>query len=375
MNKEKRKIKLVIVINDFLIGGAQRLIVELLLYINRDRFDVTLVTLAKFEKRETMYHLLPSGIPVCKLGFKGFRDIRNWIALGKLLKKERPDVVLSHLFFSNTVVRLLNIFIKFRTITVEHNTYVATKWWQIWSACLLSHLSYKIVAVSPTVMEFASHQQHVSLEKFVVIKNGIDVQTLARKAGVVDKFDVKRELQVLPEDKIIISVGRLTGQKDPLLLIDGFARFVRSCPNYHLVIMGDGTLRSDMEKQVEARGVSAKVHFLGNVSNVVRYYAAADFLISTSLIEGLSMAHLEALACKLPLLTTRTAGSEELVKEDENGFFITESTPEAVEKGLRRMDGALMKTMRENAYKVAERYDVRRTVSEYEKLLTDIADK
>ena len=130
-----------------------------------------------------------------------------------------------------------------------------------------------------------------------------------------------------------------------------------------------------MEKQVEARGVSAKVHFLGNVSNVVRYYAAADFLISTSLIEGLSMAHLEALACKLPLLTTRTAGSEELVKEDENGFFITESTPEAVEKGLRRMDGALMKTMRENAYKVAERYDVRRTVSEYEKLLTDIADK
>ena len=366
--------KLVVVVNDFLVGGAQRLIVELLLRFDRRRFDIVLVTLMQFEERETMYHLLPADTPVRRLDFKGFTDVASWIAFGKLLKKEQSRVVLSHLFFSNTVVRLLNIFLEYRTITVEHNTYTGNTRLQIWCDRLLSRFSCKIVAVSRAVMEFASCQQHIPLGKFVVIKNGVDVQTLAQNVAVVDTLNLKRELQLAPDDKFIVSVGRLTGQKNPLLLIEGFARFTRTRPGYHLIVLGDGALRREMETRVKTLGISNQVRFLGNVPDVLRYYAAAEFLISTSHIEGLSMAHLEALACGLPLLATRTAGSEELIEEGKNGSFITGSTSEAVADGLTRICRANIKELREHAHEVAKRYDIRTTVEQYEKLASSVAE-
>jgi len=110
------------------------------------------------------------------------------------------------------------------------------------------------------------------------------------------------------------------------------------------------------------------------VPDVLRYYAAAEFLISTSHIEGLSMAHLEALACRVPLLATRTAGSEELIEESKNGFFINEGTPEAVAEGLTRMRRANIKELREHAREVAKRYDIRITVDQYEKLASSVAE-
>lgn len=369
---ESTRPKLVIVINDFLVGGAQRLIVELLLRFDKARFDIVLVTLMQFEEKETMYRLLPKDTQIRRLDFKGFADVSSWIALGKLLKAEQPDVVLSHLFFSNTVVRLLNMFLEYRTITVEHNTYTGNTWLQIWCDRLLSRFSRKIVAVSRAVMEFASHQQHVPLGKFIVIRNGIDVQALAQAAAAVDAPSLKRELQLAQDDTFIISVGRLTAQKNPLLLVEGFARFAQTQPNLHLVFLGDGALRAEMEMRGKALGIWKQIRFVGNVPDVSPYYAAAEFLVSTSYIEGLSMAHLEALACRLPILATRTAGSEELIEEGKSGFFITEGTPKAVAEGLTRMCRANTKEMGEHAHKVAERFDIRNTVKEYEDLLADI---
>ena len=372
MNKEKRKIKLVIVINDFLVGGAQRLIIELLRYLDRSRFDVVLVTLMQFEGKETMYHLLPKDIQIRKLNFRGFADIKSWTTLWKLLRKERPDVVLSHLFFSNTVARILNIFTKYKTITVEHNTYEGNKKWQVWSDHILSRFSQKIVAVSTQVMEFAYKQQRISREKFVVIKNGIDVEAVAEKASSTNALEVRGELGVEPATKLIIMVGRLTGQKEPILLIDGFAGFAHSHSNYHLAILGDGALRIDMEKRVKDLDIGNQVHFLGNVSDIHRYYGVAEFLVSTSRIEGLSMAHLEALSCGVPILATHTAGSEELIEEGKNGLFISNRTPQAIEDGFVRMIERDMLALHQGARETAKNYDIWNTVSQYEKLISSV---
>jgi glycosyltransferase involved in cell wall biosynthesis len=369
---QNKKKKIVIVINDFLVGGAQRLIVELLRRLDRNSFNIVLVTLIQFEGRDTMYALIPQDIPVRKLDFKGFKDIKSWVALRKFLKDEDPDVVLSHLFFSNTAVRLLNIFAKYRTVTVEHNTYIGNKRWQIWVDRILSRYSKKIVAVSHRVMEYASLQQGVSRDKFVVIPNGIDVELIKGKVASVDVSQVRKELGVTDGKKIIIVVGRLTGQKEPMLLVGGFARFAQKYLEYHLVILGDGALREGMEERADLLGVGRRIHFLGNVSDIHRYYAVADFLLSTSRIEGLSMAHLEAFACGVPILATHTAGSEELIEDGKNGVYITEWTEKAVENGLIVMYGSDIESMCHVASTTAKCYDIESLVSEYEKLLLTI---
>ncbi|HEV7449301.1 MAG TPA: glycosyltransferase [Candidatus Paceibacterota bacterium] len=367
------KTKVVVVINGFLVGGAERLSADILSRIDRSRFDVSLVTLFQFNDRPTMYHLLPSEVAVHKLNFGGFADVASWIQLARVLRQERPAVVLSNLFFSNTVVRALGCCLGYRSIAVEHNTYTNRTRMQLLCDRLLAHVSAHIVAVSPVVKEFTAKREGISLDKFVVIPNGIDVEAIARRAAEADIAGVRAELGLSAGAQLVVSVGRMAPQKNFGLLIEAFAEFSKSHPAYHLAILGDGGLMGEMKERVARLGLGDVVHLLGNRKDVVPYLAAAQFFVSASSIEGLSIAQLEALACGLPLLATHTASSEALVKPGVNGQFIQEASVQAVCDGLAYMIGQDMASMRLAAQETARVHDIRTVVSRYEALIEEVA--
>jgi len=363
------KIKVAIVINDFLVGGAQKLVVDLLTRLDRTKFEPSLITLFEFKGRETLYHLLPSDIVVHRLAFSGFKDTSAWITFLRLLRREKYAVVLSHLFFSNTVTRILKPLTGFRVFTVEHNTYVDKTKLQIWLDRLLARVTEKIVAVSPAVKDFTVDQERIAPGKFVVIRNGIDVEGVAKSATQNPK-SVREELNLSPETRLVITVGRMTAQKNLKLMVEAFALFAKSHPTYHLVMLGDGGLRSELEALVRRINGTGHVHVLGNRPDVPRYLAQSDFFLSTSHIEGLSIAHLEALACGVPLLATRTSGSEEVIKNGHNGYFIEQQMKESVAEALVKMADADLMPLKQHAHETASRYDISQTVQEYEQLLT-----
>src|SRR3989344_2482692 len=102
----------------------QRQFVEQLRFFDRSRFNIILITLFEFPGKDTMYADLPSDLEVHRLDFKSWFDVPNWLRLWKLLCHLKPEIVVSSIFFSNTVFRSLKPMGGYVSITREHNTYI-----------------------------------------------------------------------------------------------------------------------------------------------------------------------------------------------------------------------------------------------------------
>jgi glycosyltransferase involved in cell wall biosynthesis len=179
MVKDK-KIKIIFAVNDFTIAGVQKLYLDIFNYLDLRKYDVNLITLFQFPTKKDFYNQVPSEISIHKLNFNNFYDIKNWYFLFKLLLKIKPDLVLSSLFFSNTIFRILKIFLGFKIISIEHNTYINKTKFQIFVDRLLALVTFRVIAVSQTVAIFTMKQEKIKASKFEVIHNGVDFEKIKK---------------------------------------------------------------------------------------------------------------------------------------------------------------------------------------------------
>ncbi|HUD02679.1 MAG TPA: glycosyltransferase [Candidatus Paceibacterota bacterium] len=369
---KNKKIKVVFGMNDFLVGGVQRLFVEQLRYFDRDTFEIVLITLFQFSDQQDFYAELPPDIEIHRLNFMSVRDVRSWWQLYQLLRQLKPDIVVSSLFFSNTVFRILKLFCGFHVIACEHNTYTEKTWAQRRVDRILALWSYRIMAVSKTVAIFTSKQERIPYKKFAIIHNGVDIKKIQTELEQLPASDVlKRDLGFKSSDRIILSVARLVPQKNHTLLLDGFALFYRTHPDYKLAIVGGGGLQSMLEAYANELGIADAAVFFGTRQDIWKFYKICDFFVSASLIEGFGIAHAEALACGIPVVTTKTAGPDVLIQEGVNGYFISEYTPKAVADTLEKAVASDTVTMGAAAKESVQKYSIERSVKAYESLFAE----
>ena len=100
---DNKKIKVVIAINDFVIGGGQKLITELFKKFETSKFEWYLITLFQFPEKWEFYDLLPKHVRLHKFYFKGGKDFGEIWKLFKVLKNLKPDIVISNLFLTNSI--------------------------------------------------------------------------------------------------------------------------------------------------------------------------------------------------------------------------------------------------------------------------------
>ncbi len=367
-----RKISLVFGVNDFLIGGMQRQFIEQLRFLDRDRFDVSLITLFEFPDQPDLYDELPLHLAVYRMHFKNVRDVKQWRELYRLLKHLKPDVVISSLFFSNTVFRLLKPFIGYHSIACEHNTYTEKTFLQRLTDKLLANISYRIIAVSNTVADFTAHQEGISKDKFVIIPNGIDVQAWQQEFERLPSKEIIRKELIFPSDSIVIlNVARLMPQKNHELLLKGFAQFHRGNPKSMLAVVGDGPLRKELESLTQKLNIEDSVIFFGMRRDVNRFYKGSDIFALTSDREGFALVCIEAMTAGLPVISTVTAGPDEYIANGVNGFLIHDATATGVADGIREVVKGDSGKLRKGALETAERYNIVSSVKLYEQLFDD----
>lgn len=138
------------------------------------------------------------------------------------------------------------------------------------------------------------------------------------------------KLNLNPATVWIVSVGRLDRQKDPELLLSAFARLVSAAHPVALLIIGDGFLRTELEKRVIAENLSSRVHFLGlrGPAEVARILRVADVFALSSAYEGMPMAVLEALGCGLPVAATNVGEVRKTVYPGVNGAITNDRSVE-----------------------------------------------
>lgn len=370
------KPKIYFVINDFKIGGVQRQFLKQSRHFNHDAFNYGLITLFRSDNQINLYDSLDSRIDSHVLNFNNFYDIKEWKNLYKLFKKIRPNIVVSSLFFSNTIVRILKIFCGYVVIAREHNIYDEKSTSEIIIDKILSYITYRIVAVSLLVRDFTSRVERIPKSKFIVIPNGIELHAL--RNGILNNESNSEFKDALLNNlniqgrKIILSVGRLAPQKNHDRLIEAFARFHSSYSEYVLLIVGEGQERKKLENLIKKFKLNNTCFLVGEQKLIDKYYYAADFYVSTSRIEGFSNSALEALACGLPVALTDTGGTIELLQENVNGYLIPERKIEVICETLIKM--TTFNTDKEHKLNIShtvDMYSIENTVTLYEKLFRE----
>lgn len=182
---------------------------------------------------------------------------------------------------------------------------------------------------------------------------------------------------VRPDQKLLLNVGRLDRQKNHGLLIDAFALVAPAMPTWHLVILGEGPLRRELEARVATLDMGSRITLAGQAGNLDSWYRRADAFAFTSRFEGFPNALLEAVAYGVPALSLDCpTGPAELIEHNLNGLLLSlNSSPPEVASQLRHLLSSSWPGSHAKAAEMREQYGIA-TVSDdwirlFERLLAE----
>lgn len=312
-------------------GGAERALVQLVTRLDHSRWDPAVFCLSK--RGALANDLARSGIPVTC-----FNAVRAWQAprvvrqLRSALKGWNPQILQTFLFHANFLGRLAgwsagvpHIVSGIRVAERRSRGHLALDRWT-------ERLVQTHVAVSQSVADFSVRHAGLSAQKMVVIHNGVDTN-LYDHADPINASEVG-----LPDSsRVIITVGRLDRQKGLFDLLNAAAGIVHQFRDVHFLIVGEGDLRGELESQIQAQGLEARVHLTGWRADVPRLLNRAELFVLPSLWEGLPNAVLEAMAAGLPVVCTRVEGAEELIEPERSGLLVSPGNSVDLQQAITRL--------------------------------------
>jgi len=177
---------------------------------------------------------------------------------------------------------------------------------------------------------------HLPGERITVLRNGADVGRFQpinaeERRAARDRFGLRHDAFVIG------AVGSLTPIKRFDLLIDGLAASRVCLENGHLVIAGDGPLRDALHERAGHLGVADRVQFVGALDDVRDVLATCDAFVCCSDREGISNAMLEAMACGVPVITTRVGDHPQIVGDGVEGFTVEPGNVRELAAAVDRM--------------------------------------
>jgi glycosyltransferase involved in cell wall biosynthesis len=155
----------------------------------------------------------------------------------------------------------------------------------------------------------------------------------------------------------VACVGRLIFNKGPQYLVEATPEVLRAHPEAEFVFVGDGPLRPHLEERARQLGVRHRLTFLGTRHDVAAILQTCDMLVRPSLLEGMPLTVLEAMACGLPVVATPVSGTAELVRHGENGLFVRPADPTSLARAILRLveDEPLREAQGRKARRLVER--------------------
>jgi glycosyltransferase involved in cell wall biosynthesis len=309
-------------IQDLREGGAERNVARLLNGVVARGVPTELVVI---DRRGSFFDELDRRVRVVELPQR--RTVTSVLGLKRYIERRRPAALVSSLTHTNVAAILANRLARPRTrlVVVERNQFSQNRRLKRG----LVRFSYRMVprlyrqadligAVSTGVRDDLAETAHLPASEIEVLHNPVVSEGLAEKA----EAPIDHPWLQPGQRPVILGVGRLSRQKNFPLLIDAFAR-VRTKRPARLIILGEGSLRPELEARARALGVAADVELPGFDPNPFRYMRHAAAFVLSSDWEGLPTALIEAMACGAPVVSTDCqSGPREVLLDGKLGPIV-----------------------------------------------------
>jgi glycosyltransferase involved in cell wall biosynthesis len=323
------RLKIMLVISGLGIGGAERVVVDLADAFAARGHDVWLVSLggaALVRPSNDVVHLAELRVT------KSLRSVlRGAVAMAKLIRTVRPDVVHSHMVHANIAMRLLRLVVRIpRLVSTAHNVNEEGRFRMI--AYRLTHrLAHTSTNVSKEAVAAFETMGAVPRGAMLAVHNGIRVEKYIFRES--SRICIRSELGIAATCPLLMAVGRLEPQKDYANLLQALA-ILGTASDWQLAIAGEGSLRSELKRQAHSLGVASRIHFLGARKDVAALLSAADIFVLSSAWEGFPMVVGEAMACGRVIVATDCGGVAEFV--GQTGFLVRPNDSRALSEALSR---------------------------------------
>ena len=358
-----KKTKVIQLITGLNTGGAEMVVKDLALNIDKEKFEIIVISILPIGKIGE--EIKKSGVKVLSLNTKfKYNPSIAW-KLFNILKKEKPDILNTHLFHADLIGRIIGKLSKMpKIISTFHSIDIGSKKREF-LINLIKRKSDKDIAVSKMVASESIKRKITNKNKINVIYNSINLEKFPFK----NKYESRKKLNIDQSVNLFVSTGRLTKAKGYNYLI----KTVKEIKDNSLfIILGEGVEREALEREIKNEGLENKIILKGNVSNVNDYLQAADFFIMPSLWEGFSVALLEAAATKKVIISSNVGGASEIIENNKNGFLVEPTNTEQLAEKINyvlslnteekeKMGNLARKT-------VEERFSLEKMIKEYEDL-------
>ncbi|MFO1062249.1 MAG: glycosyltransferase [Pirellulales bacterium] len=355
------------------VGGAETLLVNLVSKFNRARIEPQVVCL---KERGPLGELLAESIPVTS---DLLRSKWDWRVLPKLInhfRREQIDAVVTvgagdKMFWGRLAAEIAGV-------PVICSALHSTGWPDGVGRLnrLLTPITDAFIAVAQNHAEFLVNWERFPRHKVRMIPNGVDVDRF--RPSEECRSALRSELNV-PHNALLVGiVAALRTEKNHIQLLDAASIVRRHFPQTHFVIVGDGPEREKIEAHIQVQGLGDHVHLLGTRSDTPAILAGLDVFTLTSKNEANPVSILEALACEVPVVSTRVGSVHETVIEERTGLLTEPGNAEQTAVAIGRLLGnrPLAQMLgRQGREHVCRGWSLTHMVNEYENLLTSLYTK
>jgi len=319
------KKKLLFVISSLRGGGAERVVVNLINHLDRNKYECLLVI---FENKLDLQKDLDFSVRIVSLNKKSRWDFLKIIfKLRKTIDGYKPDSVISFLQYTNIVTVLSTLFqIRNYTLIISERSYprkylTTTRlgYLKRWLMSFTYKRADKIITVSKAIKRVLEEDFSIPPEKIKVVYNPVSLEEIIFKSQKAVEHPFFKDGNA----QVIISAGRLVKLKRYDRLLRVFSLIRKSQKTARLIILGKGILKRELENLALKLKINKFVSFVGYKDNPYAWMSKADIFVLSSAYEGFPNVLIEAMACGVPVISTDClSGPREIITNGKNGILV-----------------------------------------------------
>jgi glycosyltransferase involved in cell wall biosynthesis len=311
-----RPLRVMFLLTSMPIGGAERLLEQLVRRLDRDDFLPEIVCL---KEPGPLGEQLAAKVPVHHDLLSHKFDLRIWPRLTRLLRNRQADVVITvgagdKMFWGRLAARRVGVPV---VISALHSTGWPDGIGRL--NHLLTPMTDAFVAVADSHGAYLVCNENLPSAKVAVIPNGVDAE---RFAPVADTDDLRAELGIDSSDPVVALVAALRPEKNHELYLEVGRRVVQKYPSARFLVIGDGPRRQPLEELTQEMGIARNVLFLGSRNDVPDLLATCNMFVLTSHNEASPVSILEAMSVGRPVVASNVGSIRDVIRDGCNGFLV-----------------------------------------------------